>query len=553
MEQEMQLTRIVLVVLALAFPAQVPALADYEAGQKAWNTGRPDQAVTQWKAAANAGDGRAMRALGRLFVQGLGVSQDYIEAHKWFNLAASRGEAAALEERNAVAAKMTPAQIAMAQERAAAWQSGADRDGGAPDGTNAKAAQAVPAPASAPDAVPPPPRAIREAQALMDVLGYRPGPADGIWGRHTAEAYRAFLRDAGLPAAETLTPGSLRSMREIARRGGIVQGTARTAAAEAVKRTSKTPISGGGIVRPDTLHRAARSGDVVGLKKALGANGDVNARDGQGWTALMHAVNKGYTLLVPLLLEAKADVDIRAHDGATALFMASLRGHAEIFAQLMKAGANMLIPGPRGRTPLEVAQIRDDSKLLMLPEVVAYLEKKKEHQQREEAQQLAEADAKAFSRAQSLNSLQAYKAYLSSWCPEGNSCLIARTQLDDMVRERISGKTFSGPLQNPYYNRLTVEFHSLKKFNTHYHHKWFGGASHSGTWRVENGQVQLHIPDGIIDPGATGFAELDDSVLQGHLDYTNGYVETWRLTEDPKRDLKAKQLLGHDSHSSNEP
>ena len=38
----------------------------------------------------------------------------YVEAHKWFNLVASRGEVAALHERDALAAKMTPLQIAAA-------------------------------------------------------------------------------------------------------------------------------------------------------------------------------------------------------------------------------------------------------------------------------------------------------------------------------------------------------------------------------------------------------------------------------------------------------
>ena len=64
---------------------------------------------------------------------------------------------------------------------------------------------------AATDAGPPPPRAIREAQALLAGLGYAPGPADGVWGRRTGQAYRAFLRDAGLPDAERLTPEALPS------------------------------------------------------------------------------------------------------------------------------------------------------------------------------------------------------------------------------------------------------------------------------------------------------------------------------------------------------
>ena len=98
------------------------ARADYQAGQRAWDAGCPDAALTQWRWAAASGDRRAMLALGRRFMQGLGAPQDYVKAHKWLNLAASRGERAALKERDALAAKMTAEQVAAAQERAAAWR-----------------------------------------------------------------------------------------------------------------------------------------------------------------------------------------------------------------------------------------------------------------------------------------------------------------------------------------------------------------------------------------------------------------------------------------------
>ena len=114
-------------ILAVALIAAPAAVADYAAGQQAWDAGRPTEALSEWRAAADAGDRRAMLALGRRYARGLGVVQDYVEAHKWLNLAASRGEAAAVEEREALAARMTPQQVATAQERAAAWRPGADR------------------------------------------------------------------------------------------------------------------------------------------------------------------------------------------------------------------------------------------------------------------------------------------------------------------------------------------------------------------------------------------------------------------------------------------
>ena len=357
-------TTTAMVVLVLALVAAQPARADYEAGQKAWDAGSVGEALIQWRAAADASERRAMLALGRLYLQGLGVIQDYVEAHKWLNLAASRGEAAALEERDALAAQMTPAQIATAQERAATWRPGAGRADGARETTGAQATATTPAPApvadSGSDAGSPPPRAIREAQELLGALGYRPGPADGVWGRRTAEAYQAFLRDAGLPAAGTLTPDALRAMRAVAGRGdaGAVTGPGKTAVADAVQAPAEASAPRPAPVRPDALHRAAQAGDIEGLTAALEADVDIDARDGRGWTALMHAVNKGYLLLVEPLLAAKADPDVRAADGATALFMAALHGHSEIVGLLMKAGADLSVRGPQGRTAVDVARVR---------------------------------------------------------------------------------------------------------------------------------------------------------------------------------------------------
>ena len=43
----------------------------------------------------------------------------------------------------------------------------------------------------------------------------------GCGANATGRAHQAFLRDAGLPAAEVLTPESLNAMRAIAKRQGI--------------------------------------------------------------------------------------------------------------------------------------------------------------------------------------------------------------------------------------------------------------------------------------------------------------------------------------------
>ena len=76
------------------------------------------------------GNASAQSNLGLMYENGEGVPQDYVEAHKWRNLAASRAVATNREQyaeaRDALAKKMTPAQIAEAQKRATAWQAAFD-------------------------------------------------------------------------------------------------------------------------------------------------------------------------------------------------------------------------------------------------------------------------------------------------------------------------------------------------------------------------------------------------------------------------------------------
>ena len=83
------------------------------------------QAVAWFRKAADQGYAGAQNNLGVMHGTGQGVPQDYVEAHKWRNLAAARATGEAQEEfaegRDALAKKMTPAQIAEAQKRASAW------------------------------------------------------------------------------------------------------------------------------------------------------------------------------------------------------------------------------------------------------------------------------------------------------------------------------------------------------------------------------------------------------------------------------------------------
>ena len=59
--------------------------------------------------------------LGMMYCGGKDVEQDYVAAHKWFNLAAMKGSEAAKEYRREISREMTVTQIAEAQREARAW------------------------------------------------------------------------------------------------------------------------------------------------------------------------------------------------------------------------------------------------------------------------------------------------------------------------------------------------------------------------------------------------------------------------------------------------
>jgi len=84
---------------------------------------RSDRMALFWfSQAAEQQDALAFAKLGLMYAQGRGVLQDFIQAHMWYNLSAAHGENRSAEARDALAQRMTPAQIAEAQRLAREWK-----------------------------------------------------------------------------------------------------------------------------------------------------------------------------------------------------------------------------------------------------------------------------------------------------------------------------------------------------------------------------------------------------------------------------------------------
>jgi uncharacterized protein len=59
--------------------------------------------------------------LGLSHATGVGAEVDYVEAHKWFNIAALRGDAEAKQRRQELTSMMTQSQVSAAQRAAREW------------------------------------------------------------------------------------------------------------------------------------------------------------------------------------------------------------------------------------------------------------------------------------------------------------------------------------------------------------------------------------------------------------------------------------------------
>ncbi len=76
----------------LCLSASDAALANYTRGYDAYQQGDMTTAIRQWNRAAEAGDTKAMLALGVMFESGIGTLRDYRQAEAWYRFAQSRGD-----------------------------------------------------------------------------------------------------------------------------------------------------------------------------------------------------------------------------------------------------------------------------------------------------------------------------------------------------------------------------------------------------------------------------------------------------------------------------
>ena len=94
------------------------------------------------------------------------------------------------------------------------------------------------------------------------------------------------------------------------------------------------------FTRTTALIEAAKNGhaDCVNVL-LLAKDVDVDARERDGYTALIISAEKGYVNIVTQLLAKGADVNAKTNGGVTALWIATHEGHNNIVKILKAAGA----------------------------------------------------------------------------------------------------------------------------------------------------------------------------------------------------------------------
>ena len=146
------------IVVGLVFVLAVSGCTDFQAGVDAYDRGDYATALKEWRPLADQGNASAQNSLGQMYEKGQGVAQDYqvavwwyqkaveqghasaqnnlghmyaagqgvpkdyVLAHMWLSLAAAKGMKEAVKGRNLLERRMTPAQLAEAQQMAREWK-----------------------------------------------------------------------------------------------------------------------------------------------------------------------------------------------------------------------------------------------------------------------------------------------------------------------------------------------------------------------------------------------------------------------------------------------
>ena len=108
-------------VLFLLFLSPLVYADDFQDGLDAANRGDFKTAIEKLKPLAEQGEAIAQSSLAAMYFEGLGITQDYVQAYMWLNISGANRNEETRKLRDAIEEQLTPTQIAEAQKLAREW------------------------------------------------------------------------------------------------------------------------------------------------------------------------------------------------------------------------------------------------------------------------------------------------------------------------------------------------------------------------------------------------------------------------------------------------
>jgi len=116
-----KLKRLIPISLILFLLSVVGCANEFNDGMEAFKRKDYKIAFDKWKPLAEQGHDDAQYKLGKLYREGLGVAQDYVEAYKWYYIVAKKGYGGGNRYMKMVKREINPAQVNRAEKLAREW------------------------------------------------------------------------------------------------------------------------------------------------------------------------------------------------------------------------------------------------------------------------------------------------------------------------------------------------------------------------------------------------------------------------------------------------
>ena len=110
-----------LIQISLILFLAVGCASEFNDGMEAFKRKDYKIAFEKWKPLAEEGHDDAQYKIGKLYREGLGVSQDYVKAYKWYYILAKKGYGGGYKYMKMIRREINPDQVSRAEKLAREW------------------------------------------------------------------------------------------------------------------------------------------------------------------------------------------------------------------------------------------------------------------------------------------------------------------------------------------------------------------------------------------------------------------------------------------------